>query len=293
MVNWQALEAAVGRELGGRFTVADREPVGGGCISEAWRLDSSAGPCFLKCGPAGAADTFAAEADGLAALARGGLRVPAVIARGEAGDQAWLLLEYLDLRGLDGTAGARLGEALAALHGDAGGSFGWHRDNYIGSMPQANGELDDWVAFLRERRLGPQLALANGRGAPAGLATAGGQLLEQLPVLFTAYDPHPALLHGDLWGGNAAALGDGTPVLFDPAVYRGDREADLAMTELFGGFPPAFYAAYDAVLPRDPGYATRRELYNLYHLLNHHNLFGGGYGRQALASCERLLAAVR
>jgi len=285
--------AAIARALGRGFSVRDRAPVGGGCISEAWRLDSSEGPCFLKTGPAGAADGFDAEADGLSALAKGGVRVPRVLARGEADGRAWLLLEYLDLRGLDHAAGARLGEALAALHGDAGGRFGWHRDNYIGSTPQANGELDGWVAFLRERRLRPQLVLAADRGAPAGLAATGERLLEALPGFFTDYDPHPALVHGDLWGGNAAALDDGTPVLFDPAVYRGDREADLAMTELFGGFPPAFYEAYDAALPRDPGYATRRELYNLYHLLNHHNLFGGGYGRQALASCERLLAAVR
>jgi len=292
-VNWQELEAAIARALGREFSVSDRAPVGGGCISEAWRLDSSEGPCFVKTGPADAADAFAAEADGLVALGSGELRVPAVLARGECGGRAWLLLEYLDLRGLDRAAGARLGEALAALHGDAGGSFGWHRDNYIGSTPQANGELGGWVTFLRERRLRPQLVLAADRGAPAGLAEAGERLLEALPAFFADYDPHPALLHGDLWGGNAAALGDGTPVLFDPAVYRGDREADLAMTELFGGFPPAFYEAYDATLPRDPGYATRRELYNLYHLLNHHNLFGGGYGRQALASCERLLAALR
>ncbi|MHA7817922.1 MAG: fructosamine kinase family protein [Pseudohaliea sp.] len=292
-MNWTELEAAIGGALGRGFSITDRTPVGGGCISEAWRLDSGAGPCFLKTGPAGAADAFAAEADGLAALAAGGLRVPGVLAGGETGDRAWLLLEYLELRGLDRAAGARLGEALAALHGEAAGSFGWHRDNYIGSTPQANGELGDWVALLRERRLGPQLALAAGRGAPAGLVAAGERLLEALPAFFADYDPHPVLLHGDLWGGNAAALGDGTPVLFDPAIYRGDREADLAMTELFGGFPPAFYEAYDAALPRDPGYATRRELYNLYHLLNHHNLFGGGYGRQALASCKRLLAAVR
>ena len=292
-MNWQALEAGIARTLGRGFSVKDRAPVGGGCISEAWRLDSSEGPCFLKTGPAGAADSFAAEADGLAALGDGGVRVPTVLARGETGATAWLLLEYLDLRGLERDSGARLGEALAALHGDAAGRFGWHRDNYIGSTPQANGECEDWVTFLRERRLGPQLALATGRGAPAGLAAAGEQLLEALPAFFTGYDPHPALLHGDLWGGNAAALADGTPVLFDPAVYRGDREADLAMTELFGGFPPAFYDAYDAALPRDPGYATRRELYNLYHVLNHHNLFGGGYGRQALSSCKRLLSNVR
>lgn len=292
-MNWQDLEAAIGRAVGRGFSIETRAPVGGGCISEAWHLDSSIGACFLKTGPADAADAFAAEADGLAALAGGRLRVPEVLARGETGGGAWLLLEYLDLRGLDRTAGGRLGETLAALHGEPVGSFGWHRDNYIGSTPQANGELGDWVAFLRQRRLGPQLALATGRGAPAGLAAAGEQLLEALPAFFNGYDPHPALLHGDLWGGNAAALADGTPVLFDPAVYRGDREADLAMTELFGGFPPAFYDAYDAALPRDPGYATRRELYNLYYVLNHHNLFGGGYGRQALAICKRLLSSVR
>ena len=292
-MNWEELEAAIARALGRGFSVRNRAPVGGGCFSEAWRLDSSEGPRFLKTGPADAADGFAAEADGLAALEGGGMRVPRVLARGDTEGRAWLLLEYLDLRGLDGAAGARLGETLAAMHGETAGNFGWHRDNYIGATPQANGELGNWVTFLRERRLGPQLALANRRGAPAGLAEAGARLLEALPGFFAGYDPHPSLLHGDLWGGNAAALGDGTPALFDPATYRADREAEIAMTELFGGFAPGFYQAYQAHLPLDAGYRTRKTLYNLYHLLNHFNLFGGGYGRQALVSCERLLATVR
>lgn len=287
---WAALDGELAPLVGGN--VAERRPVSGGCVSESWHLVADRGEFFLKVGDPGGTESFEAEADGLAALAAGGVRTPAVLGCGETAGRGWLLLEYLPLRGLSSTGSARLGETLAALHGAPGEQFGWHRDNFIGGTAQPNGVSDDWVAFYRERRLAPQLRLAATRGAPRALAGRGARLLERLPALFSGYRPHPALLHGDLWGGNAAALPDGTPVLFDPAVYRGDREADLAMSELFGGFPPAFYAAYDAALPRDTGYTARRDLYHLYHLLNHHNLFGGGYGRQALACCERLLAAL-
>ena len=117
--------------------------------------------------------------------------------------------------------------------------------------------------------------------------------MAELGALFCGYHPVPSLLHGDLWSGNYGATRDGEPVLFDPAVYYGDRETDLAMSELFGGFGPAFYESYNAVWPLDPGYAIRRDLYNLYHLLNHFNLFGGGYGAQSAAAIERLLREIR
>lgn len=168
--------------------------------------------------------------------------------------------------------------------------FGFLQDNFIGTTPQPNGWKDNWVDFWREQRLGFQLQLAARNGHGGRLKTLGEKLLDVLPVFFAGYEPQPSLLHGDLWGGNHAFLADGTPVIFDPAPYYGDRECDLAMMELFGGYPADSYAAYRAVYPLDAGYATRRDLYNLYHILNHANLFGDGYAKQAEQMMLRLLA---
>ncbi len=160
---------------------------------------------------------------------------------------------------------------LAGVHRTCGPRYGWARDNYIGLGRQANGWCDDWARFWRDRRIGPQLELARRNGFALG----------DVPVeaLLQGHRPPPSLLHGDLWSGNAGFSG-GEAVLFDPAVYYGDRECDLAMTELFGGFPAAFYSSYKKEFPLEAGYERRRLLYNLYHLLNHLNLFGGGYLRQ-------------
>ena len=176
--------------------------------------------------------------------------------------------------------------------GDRGTSsrFGFAQDNYIGTTPQPNDWKDNWMDFWREQRLGFQLRLAAQNGYGGKLQALGEKLLDALPAFFTGCMPQPALLHGDLWSGNHAFLADGTPVIFDPAPYYGDRECDLAMTELFGGYPADFYAAYRAAYPLDDGYAVRRDLYNLYHILNHANLFGGGYARQAEGMMQRLLA---
>jgi protein-ribulosamine 3-kinase len=217
---------------------------------------------FRKEAAAARADAFAAEADGLEAL-RPHIRVPAVLDRGVKDGRAFILLERLDLeRGGDFAA---LGRMLAALHRQTGPRFGWHRDNYIGLSAQQNRWCEDWAEFWRERRLRPQLEWA-----------ALDVNLAALDRLLQTHKPAPSLLHGYLWSGNAGFTAEG-PVGFDPAVYYGDREADLAMTELFGGFPREFYRAYDAVFPLEPGYEKRKHLYNLYHLLNHLNLFGGGY----------------
>jgi fructosamine-3-kinase len=231
-------------------------------------------PCFRKATEARFADALAAEADGLAALRGAGVRAPEPLARGVEAGEAYLLLEYLDLR-QDGDWAA-FGRMLAALHRRHGERFGWTRDNYIGATPQANGWLADWATFFAERRLAPQLRLAQENGFRLEAGDVVGLLAQ--------HRPPPSLLHGDLWQGNAGFLPDGSPVIFDPAVYYGDREADLAMTELFGGFPKAFYAAYEAAYPLESGYALRKHLYNLYHLLNHLNLFGGGYLGQVQAT---------
>jgi fructosamine-3-kinase len=210
---------------------------------------------------------------------------------GSAGGQSYLVLENLELSSRGNVK--LLGEQLAALHRCEAENFGFASDNFIGTTTQPNSWANDWVGFWREHRLGFQLRLAEEKGYGGSLQRLGVKLLDALPAFFADYTPLPSLLHGDLWNGNHAFLADGTPTIFDPAVYYGDRECDLAMTELFGGYPADFYAAYRAAYPLDPGYASRRELYNLYHILNHANLFGGGYARQAEQIMERLLVAIR
>ena len=212
-----------------------------------------------------------AEADGLQALGAV-VRVPRILDRGPD----FILLEQLDLkRNGDWTALARM---LATLHRQTGPRFGWHRDNFIGATPQINTWCDDWAEFWHERRMRPQLELARRNGF---------QLPD--PPRLQGHNPQPALLHGDLWSGNAGFIDEG-PVIFDPAVYYGDREADLAMTELFGGFPAPFYGAYNEVFPLPDGYETRKHFYNLYHLLNHLNIFGAGYLAQVRRTLDLLHA---
>jgi len=234
---------------------------------------------------------FEAEADGLREIAATDtVRVPHPICTGSDQSQAWIVLEYLPLVPATRAAMARLGERLAALHRVTRAHYGWTRDNTIGSTPQVNTPTADWIEFWRRHRLGFQLDLAARNGHAGALQRHGAELIERLPEFFADYRPAASLLHGDLWGGNASATADGTPVIFDPAVYYGDREADLAMTELFGSFPRNFYDAYTAAWPLDTGYRRRRDLYNLYHVLNHLNLFGGGYRAQAEGIIRALLA---
>jgi len=247
---------------------------------------------FVKLAASASQPAFAAEADGLRELCQArSLRVPEVLATGIAGSTAFLALEWIEPGRADEACERRLGEGLAALHSVSAPRFGWWRDNTIGRTPQANEWSEDWVEFFRERRLRPQLALAARHGL-AALAEPGERLLAALPALLAGHAPRCSLLHGDLWGGNWLSSAAGEPVLVDPAVYYGDRETDLAMTRLFGGFGAAFYRAYESAAPLPAGAELRAQLYNLYHVLNHANLFGGGYAREARDLIERLLAAV-
>ena len=248
---------------------------------------------FIKRLPLAERWRLAAEVDGLGRIAlSGAVRVPRVLDEGADDTDAWLELEWLDLHAADAASDARMGEALARLHAVTGTAFGLDRDNAIGATPQPNAPSTDWPGFFRDRRLAFQLELAARNGHRGRLQERGRRLLEALPAFFADHAPGPSLLHGDLWGGNRAMLADGTPVVFDPAVYYGDREADLAMTRLFGGFGPRFYDADQAAWPVDDGAEARRDLYNLYHVLNHLNIFGGGYRAQAEALSARLLSEV-
>lgn len=285
----------IGREIetttGVAIDAASHHAVGGGCINQAWRIAGDGRQFFVKLNSASLYEMFAAEAEGLEEIARSAsVRVPLPVCLGIDADTAWLVLEHLDLGGRGGEA--ELGRQLAAMHRTESEHFGWHRDNTIGATPQVNTLSSDWTQFWQENRLGYQLALAASHGHGGRLQTLGEKLLNAVPDFFTGYTPRPSLLHGDLWSGNFGTLSNGDPVIFDPAVYYGDREADIAMTELFGGFGRNFYAAYREAWPLDAGYPARKTLYNLYHILNHLNLFGSGYHGQALGMTEALLSEV-
>jgi len=244
---------------------------------------------FVKRGPASAFDMFDAEAEGLRELAAAkAIRVPKVLDVGVDGDKAFIALEKIIFERVSDKNNRLLGEQLASLHRCTAEEFGWHRDNTIGLTPQKNTPAGDWIGFFREQRLEFQLELASSNGFSGELPTLGRKLCGKLPALFEDYEPAASLLHGDLWAGNWGVT-NGEPIIFDPAVYYGDRESDIAMTRLFGGFGPAFYEGYESAWPLESGHELRTDLYQLYHVLNHLNLFGSSYYPQSVALLRRLL----
>jgi len=288
-MKWQSLGASVARQLrlpGGDIQVV---PVHGGDINQAFRLECGVHKYFVKVNRADLLSMFVAEKAGLDAIRRSQtIRVPEVFLTAHEDNYAFIVMEYIELGGR--ADAGQLATAIAAMHCCFGEQFGFECDNTIGSSPQRNTFNSDWVDFWRRHRLGFQLELAQQNGFDTGLIDAGNRLSQNLEKFFATYHPRPSLLHGDLWSGNQGADLDGNPVIYDPACYYGDHEADLAMMELFGHPGERFFSRYSEHFPIDNGYAERRELYNLYHVLNHANLFGGGYVAQARRIMERLLA---
>ncbi len=290
-MNWQAIVQSIESATRQPFKLLKAQPLAGGDINAAYRLQAEHVSFFVKLNTPERLAMFEAEAVGLQALAQTqAIRVPKFIACGQTTDHAFLVLEHINLHNLNSRSEQLLGQQLAQLHMQKQAYFGWHCDNTIGSTIQVNGRYHDWITFWQEQRLGHQLTLAAAKGYGGRLQTLGEKLRTNLKPLFSGYQPQPALVHGDLWVGNVAADEQGNPVIYDPACYFGDRETDLAMTELFGGFSPAFYQAYQAVYPLEPGYVRRKTLYNLYHILNHLNLFGPSYQHQAENMLDKLLA---
>ena len=289
MPEWQSLFSVL-REHDINVSAQDMpRPVGGGDISSAWRVRSDKQPVFLKTGPAESCDMFLAEAEGLRELDQAGaIRVPKVLGCVSSGNESMLALEWIDFEIAGSETEAKLGKQLAKQHRICQDRFGWSRNNTIGATPQPNAWSDDWVKFYGEQRLAHQLDLAAKKGFHGELQIDGRTLLDNLGYFYSEYWPEPSLLHGDLWGGNWAAAG-GEPVVFDPAVYYGDRESDIAMTRLFGGFGESFYEAYEEAWPMAPGHKERVRLYQLYHMLNHLNLFGSGYLGRAQELIRSLL----
>lgn len=289
-LDWSDLAWQITCATGKSFGIRAHKPVGGGCINQAFRLDGERQSYFLKLNTAESLEMFEAEALGLQELrGRCALKVPEPICWGRQGGNSYLVLEWLDLKPLVGRASTALGEGLAELHHVTSALHGWSRDNTLGTTRQRNTPEGDWLHFWREQRLGYQLKLATKK--EPRLNEPGARLLEKLDPLLAGHEPAASLLHGDLWAGNAAQDSQGKAAIFDPAVYYGDREAEIAMMELFGGFGAEVLPAYKLSWPLPPGYLeVRRDLYQLYHILNHFNLFGGHYADQALQCMTRLLA---
>lgn len=261
--------------------VVGSQTLGGGCIANASRADTSQGSLFVKWSRDEAAATFPAEADGLRALRKAGtdLVVPAPLLVREARltVPGLLVLEWIE-PGMEREGfWEAFGEGLAELHRHAGNHFGFDGDNFIGRLQQHNDWRASWSEFFASMRLEPQVRRArDARRWQASWTARVERLLNRLDELLPQH-PEPSLLHGDLWSGNFLVTEEGRAALVDPAVYYGHREADLAMTELFGGFDERFYAAYRDVWELEAGYNDRRDVYNLYHLINHLNHFGSGY----------------
>lgn len=294
------VSAALGR-IGTAGSIVSVSALSGGCINNGVRLDTDNDRSyFLKWNASAPPDMFAAETDGLRALheaaatvsAEDRPRIPRALARSDQGDGPdWLLMEWIPPAPRATDSEERLGRGLATIHGSTGSKlFGWHADNWIGSLPQRNGDHPSWSDFWRDRRIVPQLEAARERGHLTGPRM--DELVDGIPRALDGTGP-PELLHGDLWSGNTFTTESGTPVLIDPAVYRGDGEVDLAMSELFGGFGSRFYDAYADVRPISPEYEShRRDLYQLYFLLVHVNLFGAGYVASSLRAATNVLAAL-
>lgn len=286
---WQHLEQQIIQATSSSFHIHNNQSVGGGCINSAFKVTDDGRSYFIKTNNAGYATMFEAEAEALREMAASKtVRVPEPVCYGEYDNQCYVVMEYLDLVGSADMAS--FGRQFAAMHKVTADRFGWHIDNTIGSTPQPNTQTDDWIEFWCKQRLGFQLQTAERNGYGGELQHLGERLLADMPALFINHRAEASMLHGDLWGGNYGALQDGTPVIFDPALYYGDREADLAMTTLFGGFGGRFYAAYNEAWPLDEGYEVRKTFYNIYHILNHLNLFGGGYHSQAISMIDRVLS---
>jgi protein-ribulosamine 3-kinase len=270
----ESLRGWVGRDV----QVVGFNPSSGGCINNGGKMDTTAGAFFIKWNDAGKFPRmFEAEAKGLNLLRESGtVNVPTVVGTGVIGSYQFLVLEHIERAPTSSTYWRRLGQDLGSLHQISAKFFGLDHDNYIGSLTQNNKQEKGWIEFFIRQRLEKQLLLAKTQGEVDDITMKKFQkLYEKLPSLLPEEDP--SLLHGDLWSGNIMVNSKGEPSLIDPAVYFGNREVDLAMTQLFGGFNLSFIESYNACFPLVPGFQERVDIYNLYPLLVHVNLFGGGY----------------
>ncbi|MGB5633527.1 MAG: fructosamine kinase family protein [Waterburya sp.] len=285
---WIQIAQAITQATGKEFAIATTNSVSGGCINQGYKVSGNDTEYFVKLNQASQVEMLAAEALGLKQIhATKTITVPQPICWGIAANSSYIVLQWLNLGGGNNQSWTEMGRQLAAMHREGTSKdFGWERNNTIGSTPQINTWMDNWADFFAEQRIGYQLKLAKRRG---GSFPDPNKVVNAVKDKLAARQPQPSLVHGDLWSGNAAIATDGAPIILDPATYYGDRETDIAMTELFGGFPTAFYNGYNEAWQLDSGYQQRKSIYNLYHILNHFNLFGGGYANQAQRIIQQIV----
>ncbi|MDJ0534675.1 MAG: fructosamine kinase family protein [Xenococcaceae cyanobacterium MO_207.B15] len=286
---WQTIAKEISKATGKEFEVKETCSVGGGCINQGYKIQSLDRQYFVKLNQASLVEMFVAEALGLKQMHQTQtLTIPYPVCWGTVGNSCYIVLEWLELGGRSNSeAWSKMGRQLAQMHQQGTSDrFGWKMNNTIGSTPQINTWMDNWGDFFAEQRIGYQLRLAKTRG---GNFPDTNQVIAAVKEHLADREPVASIVHGDLWSGNASVTVEGEPVIFDPATYYGDRETDIAMTELFGGFPQSFYQGYNQQWELDPGYQKRKNIYNLYHILNHFNLFGGGYGSQANSMIRKIL----
>lgn len=289
-MQWNDIFQQIAVAINQPFNPTSLSAINGGDINQAYLLKSNGLKVFVKLNQVSRLSMFEAELQALLEMqASDTLRIPKPLCCGTSGTNAFIAMEYISFGSANSTSQRLLGEQLAAMHRITAKHFGWQRNNTIGSTIQLNEQSDDWVSFWCDQRIDLQLKLLNQGGHQGAIQSLGQQLLDALPTLLAGHNPSPSMLHGDLWSGNVAFDVQGQPVIYDPAFYYGDRETDIAMTELFGGFSAEFYAAYQATYPLDNGYEQRNKIYNLYHILNHSNLFGGHYVTQAVGMMRQLL----
>jgi len=296
--NWQDIELSLSYAKNQTISFIKKEPITGGCINQTWKVTDNYGEkYFLKTNIPSLENMFVVEANSLIEIEQSNsIRTPHVLVYGSNYDYSYLVLEYITLEPQINQQ--YMGIQLAHMHKstnplkESAKQFGWVKNNFIGSTPQSNKPHKHWASFWKNERLLYQLNLAKTNGYSSKAYDEGLKLAESVKLFFSNYQPEPSLLHGDLWDGNCASDLNGKPVIYDPALYYGDRETDIAMTELFGGFDHDFYKTYNSFYTLDSDYKTRKNLYNLYHILNHYNLFGGGYAAQAENMTKRLLSEV-
>lgn len=285
---WSHIEQVISDETQHIFRIRQRQALGGGSINNAYKVSDGERDFFVKTNRRSLAFMFEAEMLALNTLHETrAILTPKPLISGIFESDSFLVMQYMDLSGP--VDSALFGEKMANLHQHYAERYGFDIDNSIGSTPQINAWDSNWVHFWQKNRLGYQLELCKQNGYAHQLYDLGQKLIEKTPYFFQSYTPKPSLLHGDLWSGNWSATPHSEPVIFDPASYYGDQEADLAMTELFGHPGIHFYEHYKEHNPINDGYAVRKLFYNVYHLLNHANLFGGGYIQQSINSIEQLL----
>ncbi len=288
MTHWQHIAEHISQTLNKPFQIQQHKSIGGGSINSAYQVTGDdARLYFIKLNTASLEFMFQVEFDSLIELLQvGTIQIPRPVCFGTAGSESYLVLEHIAMTSHGDQQ--QLGYALAQMHKITTAQYGWHQNNIIGSTPQSNRAHNDWLTFWREERLLPQIKMLYDKGYKNQLQPLSDKLLNNLDSILAGHNPPASLLHGDLWSGNYAFDEQGRPVIFDPALYYGDREADLAMTELFGGFSQDFYQAYNEAWPLAYDYNHRKTLYNLYHILNHANLFGTSYLNQAISMMKKL-----